>query len=113
MMSTGIQLTIYGMGLVFLLLMALWGMMSLLLRLDRPSAAAKQVVDTPPPAMQITPATDDREKLAAIALAVVTHQIIKRNQAAPHMRTHWPGTLPSRWVGAGRTRQNRSWYRDR
>ena len=48
MMSTGIQLTIYGMGLVFLLLMALWGMMSLLLRLDRPPAAAKQVVNAPP-----------------------------------------------------------------
>ncbi len=111
-MSTGIQLTIYGMGLVFLLLIALWGMMSLLLRLDRPPAA-NQAVDMPAPAMQITPATDDPEKLAAIALAVVTHQIIKRNQAAPHMRTHWPGTLPSRWVGAGRTRQNRSWYRDR
>ena len=53
-MSTGIQLTIYGMGLVFLLLIALWGMMSLLLRLDRPPAA-NQAVDMPAPTMQITP----------------------------------------------------------
>jgi hypothetical protein len=33
----------------------------------------------------------------------------RRQQAAPEMRAHEPGSLPSRWVGVGRTRQNRSW----
>jgi glutaconyl-CoA/methylmalonyl-CoA decarboxylase subunit delta len=54
-----------------------------------------------------TPASP--ELLAAIAVAVRTHRRTLRKQAAPIMRSHPPGTLNSRWVGAGRTRQNRTW----
>jgi hypothetical protein len=49
------------------------------------------------------------ELLAAIAVAVRAHRRMLRRQAAPTMRQHPPGTLHSRWVGSGRTRQNRSW----
>jgi glutaconyl-CoA/methylmalonyl-CoA decarboxylase subunit delta len=42
-------------------------------------------------------------------IAVRAHIRVRRKQAAPAMRSHQPGTLPSRWVATGRTRQNRSW----
>lgn len=113
----GLQLTVYGMGLVFLLLLLLWGVMSLLLRLDRPPAAA------PGPAVAAETAAGSNlgklgravesltpEKVSAIAIAVLLHRSLRRKQAAPAMRTHWPGTLPSRWVVAGRTRQTQDWH---
>lgn len=108
-MWIGLELTIYGMGLVFLLLAIMWGLISLMTRLDVPPPQA-------PPAKAATPdaAIQDSlalapDLLAAIVIACRAHRMARRKQAAPEMRTHEPGSLPSRWVGAGRTRQNRSW----
>ncbi len=50
------------------------------------------------------------ELLAAVMVAVRMHRRVRRKQAAPAMRTHQPGTLPSRWVGVGRASQNQSWH---
>jgi len=62
-----------------------------------------------------TPAASalDPELVAAITVAVLTHKMIRRRQAAPAMRSYWPGSLlyASRWVATGRGRQNRSWQR--
>ena len=111
----GIELTLYGMGLVFLLLAVLWGLIALMTRLDKPPASGETAaagdagagavvasraggaVDLPP------------DVVAAIVIACRAHRMSRRKQAAPEMRTHQPGSLPSRWVGSGRTRQNRSW----
>jgi hypothetical protein len=41
------------------------------------------------------------------------HRDVLRKEAAPAMRQHQPGTLPSRWVGVGRTLQNNTWHRGR
>jgi Na+-transporting methylmalonyl-CoA/oxaloacetate decarboxylase gamma subunit len=118
----GFELTLYGMGLVFLLLAVLWALIALLVRLDNPPAAAEEAT----PAIQsasgtanaaaaqadlTTPATPpmDPALLAAIFIACRAHRMARRKQAAPELRTHEPGSLPSRWVGSGRTRQNRSW----
>jgi glutaconyl-CoA/methylmalonyl-CoA decarboxylase subunit delta len=49
------------------------------------------------------------EMLAAVMVAVRMHRRIRRQQAAPAMRSHQPSTLHSRWIGAGRTSQNQSW----
>ena len=57
------------------------------------------------PGGELTP-----EMLAAVMVAVGMHQRIRRKQAAPAMRTHQPGTLPSRWIGAGRVGQNQTWH---
>jgi sodium pump decarboxylase gamma subunit len=100
----GLRLTVYGMGIVFLLLGVLALVIGGLVRLDRPKAPppkaekARRGVDGPDPAL-----------LAAIMIAVRAHIRVRRKQAAPAMRSHQPGTLPSRWVASGRTRQNRSW----
>lgn len=109
-LEVGLRLTVYGMGLVFALLAALAALLALLLRLDRPAAA---VSSSAPAAMEPVEARPDEpsspEVLAAIMIAVRAHIRVRRKQAAPAMRSHQPGTLPSRWVASGRTRQNRSW----
>lgn len=113
-LTTGVTLTAAGMGLVFLLLTLLWGLLALLLRLDRPPVPAG-----PPPAEAApappAPAGASRptpELLGAIAVAVLTHRAILRKQAAPPMRSHWPGSLlyASRWVAMGRHQQTQSWH---
>ena len=109
-LGAGLRLTVYGMGIVFLLLGVLALIIGGLARLDRPrerdgekrkearAEKARLGADGPDPAL-----------LAAIMIAVRAHIRVRRKQAAPAMRSHQPGTLPSRWVASGRTRQNRSW----
>jgi hypothetical protein len=55
----------------------------------------------------------DPALVAAITVAVIDHAEARRLQAAPAMRSYWPGSLlfASRWVSAGRTRQGQSWRR--
>jgi Na+-transporting methylmalonyl-CoA/oxaloacetate decarboxylase gamma subunit len=118
----GFELTVYGMGLVFSLLAVLWGLIALLVRLDNPpvaeeapaSAAAARRADALPSEHAETDAAPvraaiDPALLAAIFIACRAHRMARRKQAAPELRMHEPGSLPSRWVGSGRTRQNRSW----
>lgn len=130
-LSAGIMLTVVGMGLVFAVLILLAALIAAGMRLgDRAGSGA---------ADQPAPATDNAEhthsaltlhrlmplervgdqsdqqpspdELAAITIAVQLHQIVRRKQAAPAMRTHQPGTLPSRWLVIGRARQSQTWLR--
>lgn len=111
-LRAGLWITLAGMGLVFLLL----GLLSLLLRLllatDRPAAAKAAPRPTAGAAdhgrAALASPSFDPEVLAAVVIAVRAHRIHQRRQAAPALRAHLPGTLPSRWVASGRTRQNRS-----
>jgi Na+-transporting methylmalonyl-CoA/oxaloacetate decarboxylase gamma subunit len=125
----GLQMTVLGMGLVFTLLALLWGLLALALRFDPPPSVAvapevvlreaERIADLADDAIgqQVpVPATVngmDAELVAAIMIAVLTHKTIRRQQAAPLMRSYWPGSLlyASRWVAVGRARQNRSWQR--
>jgi len=102
-LNIGIQLTVFGMGLVFLLLAVMALLITLLLRMDR------TVADLPEPPAPERPAGFDAETLAAISIAVTMHQAVVRKEAAPAMREYQPGTLPSRWVNIGRTLQNTRW----
>ncbi len=126
----GLQTTVLGMGLVFALLALLWGLLTLVLRLDKtpaerlPNAAPAGELRSPvlaeagvgAQADEPNPALVqgiDAELLAAILVATLTHRAVRRREAAPAMRSYWPGSLlyASRWVGAGRARQNHSWQR--
>jgi Na+-transporting methylmalonyl-CoA/oxaloacetate decarboxylase gamma subunit len=106
----GLQISALGMGLVFGLLALLWGLLTLVLKFDAPPAAAPE----PEAEVAIAPAIDPAV-VAAITVAVLAHGANRRAEAAPQMRIHWPGSLlhASRWVAAGRTRQNHSWQRGR
>lgn len=109
-LGSGLRLTVIGMGLVFLLL----GLLSLLVRvlLGTDHANRTDMGTRAAPADRgraaLSSPSFDPEVLAAVVIAVRAHRIHLRRQAAPALRAHLPGTLPSRWVGAGRTRQNRS-----
>lgn len=108
LLETGLLLTVYGMGIVFFLLAVMAGLIALLLKFDRAPAASTgpEIAPAPEPAY---PAGLDADAIAAITIAVRAHRIALRKQAAPSMRRHQPGTLPSRWVAIGRTRQTASW----
>ena len=49
-LSWGLSMTAVGMGLVFAMLALLWGLLTLVLRLDRPVAAAAAPPDAAAPA---------------------------------------------------------------
>ena len=112
-LSWGLQMTALGMGLVFGLLALLWGLLVLVLRLDRPPAVAAGLPApaSPPPSAPVPGL--DAELAAAILVATLTHRAHRRREAAPAMRSYWPGSLlyASRWVAVGRARQNQSWQR--
>ena len=118
------------MGLVFALLALLWGLLTVMLRLDvapadrgpdAPSGALPTRAGRRPAALRRmralrTAATADgmaADLVAAIMVAVLTHRAVRRREAAPVMRSYWPGSLlyASRWVATGRARQNHSWHR--
>ncbi|MFZ2447788.1 MAG: OadG family transporter subunit [Syntrophobacteraceae bacterium] len=104
--STGFQLTIFGMGLVFLLLALMALLLKLLLRSD--SATVEEAVEEGPPVR--APAEMDPDALAAILIAVTSFRAARRKEAAPVMRRHMPGTLPSRWVTVGRVMATTNWH---
>jgi sodium pump decarboxylase gamma subunit len=108
----GANLTVLGMGLVFLLLILLWGLLVLMLRLDRqPKPRSGSVSAAPSRPRAGKPPNMAPELFSAIAVAVLAHQAILRKQAAPPMRSHWPGSIlfASRWVAAGRHQQTQNW----
>lgn len=128
-LAWGLEMTVVGMGVVFALLVLLMGVLVLMGRLDKQPAPPPQLVErTPPPAVEADPTattaeavpvvdflTDDLtvDQAAAVALAVVTHLEVRRQQAAPETRTHAPASQihTSRWVSVGRGSQNQSWRR--
>jgi len=114
----GLQITALGMGLVFGLLALLWGLLALALKLDTPPAPAAVPGLLPPTDALSEPAPDplaDPALRAAVTMAVLAHAARQRGEAAPQVRLHTPGSLlhASRWVAAGRTRQNHAWRRPR
>lgn len=105
----GLQMTALGMGLVFGLLALLWGLLTLVLRLE-PAAVAAPAAAAP---VRVEAGDLDAQLVAAIVAATLVHRRLRRGEAAPVMRSYLPGSQlhSSRWVGAGRTRQNQSWQR--
>ena len=121
-MRFGLEVTVLGLTIVFGLLTAMWLLLSLALRLDGDAAAPQPptpaaVAGSGPVAlpMGLRPLDGGAEPepalVAAIAVAVARHAAQRRREAAPAMRSYWPGSLlfASRWVAAGRMRQNGSW----
>jgi Na+-transporting methylmalonyl-CoA/oxaloacetate decarboxylase gamma subunit len=123
-LAFGLQITVLGMGLVFGLLALLWALLALAGRLEARAAPPPTVVAPEAPTLVIAPTGNGSpalrvrgpgadelapEAAAAIAAAVIAHIANRRRQAAPETRSYAPGSLlfASRWVIAGRTRQNR------
>lgn len=113
----GLRTTIVGMGIVVGLLAAMWALLALALRLDRRRDAVEEEAAVPAATERRVEiegaAVLDPILVAAITVAVLRHAEARRLQAAPAMRSYWPGSLlfASRWVAAGRARQAHSWRR--
>jgi Na+-transporting methylmalonyl-CoA/oxaloacetate decarboxylase gamma subunit len=113
----GLQVTLLGLGIVFGLLIVLWLLLTLALRFE--GGPRGGVADAPSEVVTIratggdVPDSFDPQLLAAITVAIVRHADARRRQAAPAMRSYWPGSLlfASRWVASGRMRQGQSWRR--
>lgn len=102
--SQAFAISLIGISLVFVTLLLLWGIMAALTRLLQVRAAppgAKVATLVSPTAE----ADDHNAKIAAIMVALDLYQTEMRREAAPPVREHRPGTLPSRWVAIGRGRQ--------
>jgi Na+-transporting methylmalonyl-CoA/oxaloacetate decarboxylase gamma subunit len=126
-LAWGLQMTVLGMGLVFALLGLLWGLLTLVQKLDKEPATTVSAETANALAERIAAVADDAvgaqvperptvnglpaDLVAAILVATLKHKLTLRRQAAPVMRSYWPGSqlFASRWVNAGRARQNNSW----
>lgn len=118
-LAWGLQMMLVGMGVVFLLLIALMGVLLVIGRMDRPDSAvgtdsaprpaALEVHADPDGRTRITATDDslDADTLAAIAVAVITHAEHRRRLAGPEVRAFAPGSqlFASRWVSVGRAHQ--------
>lgn len=134
----GLDMTLFGMGTVFLLLILLMLILYALGALDRPRKVKPRKVKASdqPGALMGDPDPDDPanepeaapepepdvriladgltdDQIAAITIAVLTHAQVRRREAAPVMRRYFPGTrlYASRWVTAGRAGQHTPWAR--
>jgi Na+-transporting methylmalonyl-CoA/oxaloacetate decarboxylase gamma subunit len=114
----GLEIAALGMSLVFGLLALLWGLLALTLRFDRGASAVPEPAGVPAAGTGADAPDEPGEAvdaglLAAITVATLAHKTIRRREAAPVMRSAWPGSqlFASRWVAVGRSRQNRSWQR--
>ena len=121
----GLQMTVLGMGLVFALLALLWVLLTLVLKFDKEEEIPLSPLEAQDEAEFIAAQADDAigaqtpesptvhgmaaDLVAAISVAVIKHKMTLRGEAAPMMRTAWPGTQPSRWAAAGRVRQTNTW----
>ena len=126
-LAWGLKMTVLGMGLVFALLGLLWALLTLVLALDKEPVVGLSDKDANADAERIAAVADDAvgaqvperptvngmpaDLVAAILVATLKHKLTLRRQAAPVMRSYWPGSqlFASRWVATGRARQNHSW----
>ena len=123
----GLQMTVLGMGLVFSLLALLWLLLTLVLKLDKEPEVEVSAQEATVEAERIAAIADDAvgaqtperptvngmpaDLVAAILVATHKHRQTMRRQAAPLVRTVWPGSqiFASRWLATGRARQNNNW----
>ncbi len=118
-MAFGLNITLIGMSLVFMLLALLWLVLTLIGKVDSlPFLKGGEEVEAPveeePASFVVSGRRSDEidpEVMTAITIAVAAHVAMRRRQGAPSMRMTVPGSqiFASRWVAAGRTRQTGGW----
>ncbi|NPA91712.1 MAG: OadG family protein [Chloroflexi bacterium] len=101
--SIGLQLTLFGTGLVFVVLAFLWGLMALLLKVDVVEETEEEV-----PARVTQVETPGAVEKALIALAILRHRGEEEGTevSLPAVEGHVQGL----WTVVGRVRQLQSWH---
>ena len=125
----GLEMTVLGMGLVFALLALLWLLLTIVLKLDKEDEPEEEISPQAATveAERIAAIADDAvgaqtperptvngmpaDLVAAILVATHKHRKTMRREAAPLVRSVWPGShiFASRWLATGRARQNNNW----
>lgn len=129
----GLMMMVVGMGVVFLLLALLMGLLMAIGAIDSPKRPKAVAASDPTP--EIAPVADvaedgeaaapsepavriiadglDENQVAAITVAVMTHHDHRRRLAAPETRAFAPGSqlFASRWISIGRGAQNNPFTR--
>lgn len=102
-LSTALQITVIGMGLVFGGILMLWGMMSLLLRFTTPQdEAIEGTLDVP---TETDEALEQKRRVAALAVAIaLAHE---QDQQKPQPFPMPPTAIVSAWQAVMRTNQLR------
>ncbi|GAB4567080.1 MAG: hypothetical protein Kow0047_18930 [Anaerolineae bacterium] len=100
--SNALNLVVVGVLSVFLALGLIWGVIAVLTRVLRPTEVPR--VDEDPELERLRAA-----RAAAVAIALADYIAEQRRMASPMARAQKPGTIPSRWLNAGRARQVAGW----
>ena len=99
--SEGILITALGMGLVFLMIVVLWGIMAALVALtNAPAAENDDQTEAAPTALN--PQPSEQEKLAAAAAVACALSLAPKTHP---LASSTAGTSASAWLSAGRTQQ--------
>ena len=107
-LSNSLLITVIGMGLVFAVLILLWGLMLLVMRMishdTEKNAPVEEIPDLPTPATSDEPPVKDlqRQRAAAAAVAVAI-ALIPPSTAAPAAPP--PPVRLSAWQAVGRSNQ--------
>ena len=99
--SEGILITALGMGLVFLMIVVLWGIMAALVALTN-APAAKNDNQTEAAPTSLNPQPSEQEKLAAAAAVACALSLAPNTHP---LASTTAGTSASAWLSAGRTQQ--------
>ncbi|HEY52194.1 MAG TPA: OadG family protein [Caldilineae bacterium] len=106
-LQTGLYLTIMGMSLVFFVLAMLWGLIALLLKLDKepePETAVRRDETLSSPEEGLRP-----DLVAVIATAVQAYRAEKSFGGVTHTATSPMQEEVDYWSLAGRVQQQRVW----
>jgi len=104
----GLKMTVLGMGLVFALLALLWGLLIVVLALDKEEVeteADDEAADEP----QVAVGGLAADLVSAIVVATLKHKNALRGGSTSMMQTTCVGNQPSPWAAAGRARQTNNW----
>ena len=103
-LNQGLLITAVGMGLVFLMILALWGIMVLLVKLtNKPEAKEEEPpVETVLSEPEAAPASDLN---AAIAAAIAVAYALKNQEFLSGLSPRPSGNVENAWWTAGRTQQ--------
>lgn len=104
LINQGLLITGIGMGLVFVMIFALWGIMALLVKLtNKPEAEeeAEEVVEAAP-ASEVAPTQDPN---AALAAAIAVACALADQASAYAFKPSQQARSENAWLNAGRTQQ--------
>ena len=104
LINQGLLITGIGMGLVFVMIFALWGIMALLVKLTNKPEAEEETEEVlePAPVSEIVPTQDSN---AALATAIAVACALADQASAYAFKPSQQARSENAWLNAGRTQQ--------